>query len=123
MPDAIKPGSFLVIGIDNVPGGFLAVSVLEHHVLGPRIIYPTLARFHVHRAELPTLGGVSDAFLETQLLLLVVNREPILDEIDARAHQHLLENWTGTKELLIFVLCPPPPPPPTPPPPPPPPPP
>ena len=105
MPDAVEPGSFLVIGVDDVPRGLLAVGVREHHVLGLGIFDPTLARFHVHRAELPALDRVSDALLKTPLLLLVVDREPIFDETDSRAHQHLLENRTGTQELPIFVLA------------------
>src|SRR5260221_763873 len=104
MPDTIESGPFLVIGVNDGPGGFLAVGVRKHHVLGSGILHPTLARFHVHRAELPAFRGIFDALLETPLLLLVVDRKPILYEIDSRAHQHLFENWTGTKELLIFVL-------------------
>src|SRR4051812_14674108 len=104
MPDAVEPGSLLVIGIYDVPRTLLAVGVLEHHVLGPRIVHPTLARFNVHGAEFPALDWILNAFLKTPFLLFVIHREPIFDEIDARAYQHLLEYWTGTKKLLIFVL-------------------
>src|SRR5215831_11148911 len=61
MPDAVEPGSFLVIGVDDVPWRLLAVGVREHHVLGLGILHPTLARFHVHRAELPALDWISHA--------------------------------------------------------------
>src|SRR6516165_1073117 len=86
MPDAVEPRLFLVVGVDNVPWCLLAVSMCEHHVLGSGIVHPTFARFHVHRAKLPALDRISDTLLETALLLLVVDREPILDEIDARAN-------------------------------------
>src|SRR5215207_8333281 len=86
MPDAVEPRSLLIIGVDDVPRGLLAIGVREHLVLGPGILDPTLARFHVHRAELPALDRISDALLEAALLLLIVNREPILDEIDAGAN-------------------------------------
>jgi hypothetical protein len=104
MPDAVKPGTFLVIGIDNMPGSLFKVGMLEHQILGPRIVHPTLARLNIHWAKFPTLDWILDTLLETPLLLLVVHRKPILDEIDARSHQLLLEHWTGAKELLIFVL-------------------
>src|SRR4029079_2866756 len=99
MRNRVEASLFLIIGVDDVPRSFLAVSVLEHDVLCLRIVDPTLARFHVHRAQLPTLNWIFDALLKPPLLLFVVHREPILDEIDARAHQHLLKYWAGTKEL------------------------
>jgi hypothetical protein len=80
MPDAVEPGSLLVIGIHDVPRSPLAVGVLEHYVLGPRIVHPTLAGFNVHRAEFPTLDWILDALLETPLLLFVVHRDHRLFE-------------------------------------------
>src|SRR5262249_11494555 len=73
-------------------------------VLGARVLDPVLARLQVHWAELPSLDGVVHALDETLLLLLVVHREPVLEEVDARAHQHLLEERTRSQELVVFLL-------------------
>jgi hypothetical protein len=45
-----------------------------------------------------------DAPEKAQVLLVVGNREPVLDELDARAHQHLLELGHGAEELLVLVV-------------------
>jgi hypothetical protein len=58
----------------------------EHHVLGLGILDPMLPRFNIHGAELPAFNRISNALLETTLLLLVIDREPILNEIDAGAN-------------------------------------
>ena len=83
MPDTIETYRFLVVCIDHIPWGLFSIRVFEHHVLGPGVLHPALARLYVHWAELPALDWVPDAFLESTLLFLVVDREPILDEIDA----------------------------------------
>src|SRR4029078_3337795 len=38
------------------------------------------------------------------LLLLVVDREPVLDEMDAGADQHFLEQRAGAQELAVLLL-------------------
>jgi hypothetical protein len=81
------------------------VGVGEHLVLGAGILDPVLARFDVHRAQLPALARIADAVLEATLLFLVVDREPVFDEVDARAHQHLLEQRAGAQELAVFLLA------------------
>ncbi len=62
-------------------------------------------RLEVHRAELPLLQRIVDADEEAQLLLLVGDREPVLDEPDARAHQHALELRARAEELLVPLLA------------------
>ena len=86
MPDTIEPRCFLVVRIDHIPWSFFSIRVFEHQVLGLGVFYPTLARLYVHRAELPALDWVPYAILEATLLFFVVDREPILDEIDAGAN-------------------------------------
>src|SRR5262249_5337212 len=63
-----------------------------------------LARLHIHWAELPSLDRVAHPLGEARLLLLVIHRKPVLDEVDARAHQHLLELRTGSQELLVLLV-------------------
>src|SRR5258708_11139551 len=64
-----------------------------------------LARLNVHGAELPALNGVVHAFDKAQFLFFVVDRKPVLDQIDARTHQHLLEKRACAQKLAIFSLC------------------
>src|SRR5262245_60119394 len=105
MPDAIEPRSFLVVGVDHVPGGLLAVGMFEHHVLDLRILDPAFARLHVHRAEFPAFDRISYALLEPALLFLVADREPVLYKIDAGANEHFLKLRTGTQEFLVLVVA------------------
>src|SRR4029453_11986938 len=102
--DAVEPGPALVVGLHHPPGGLLGVGVVEHVVLGPRVLHPQLARLEVHGAELPAPGRVGDAALEPVLLLGVGDREPVLDEDDPRAQQHPLELGAGAEELLVLLL-------------------
>src|SRR5204863_292177 len=44
------------------------------------------------------------ACLEATLLLLVGDREPVLDQLDSRSHQHPLELRAGAHELLVLLL-------------------
>ena len=63
-----------------------------------------LPRLQVHRRELPVLGDVLQAGLETPLLLGGAHREPVLDDDDPGAHQHPLEPRTAAEELLHLFL-------------------
>ncbi|EXI66496.1 MAG: hypothetical protein AW08_02610 [Candidatus Accumulibacter adjunctus] len=47
---------------------------------------------------------MEDALLEAALLLLVADREPVLDQDDAAAYQHSFELRAGTEELAVFLL-------------------
>jgi hypothetical protein len=49
------------------------------------------------------LERVSNAAEETQLLLFVGDRAPVLDETDAAAHEHELELRHRAEELFDFV--------------------
>src|SRR6185436_20728384 len=55
------------------------------------------------RAELPLLRRVLEAGLEPALLLLVGDRQPVLDEDDPRAQQVALELRARPHELLVLV--------------------
>src|SRR5215470_16050264 len=63
MPDYIEPGSFLVLGIDHIPGRLLDVGASEHLVLRPGIFDPAPPRLQIHGAQLPSLGDVVPALL------------------------------------------------------------
>ena len=82
----------------------LGVGELEHLVLGPRVVDPAGPRLQVHLAELPALARVVDALLEPALLLIVADREPVLDEDDARPEEHGLERRGRPQELLVLLV-------------------
>src|SRR3954452_9151944 len=102
--DAVEPGAALVVGLDRVPGRLEGVRVQEHLVLGARVVDPALARLQVHRAELPAPQRVLRALLEAPLLLGVADRDPVLAQLDAVAHQHPLELWAGAQELAVLLV-------------------
>jgi hypothetical protein len=49
------------------------------------------------------LERIVDAAEESHVLLFVGDREPVLEQPDAGAHQHALELRHGAEELLVFV--------------------
>src|ERR1700733_7157910 len=102
--DAVQPCAALVIGLHDPPRGRLDVGVTEHLVLGPGVLDPAGARLEVHRAQLPAAHRIVDARLEAAVLLRVGDREPVLDELDPRARQHVLEVGTRAHELLVLAL-------------------
>ena len=105
MRDAVQSCALLVVGVDDKPGRFFTVGVPQHHVLCSRIFDPVLACLQVHWAELPALDRVTHALDKTTLLLFVVYREPVLDEIDARAHEHLLKKRARPQKFLVFLIA------------------
>ncbi len=73
---------------------------LEHRLLGLGVGFPAAARLEVHRRELPLLERIADAHRKAEVLLLVGDREPVFDELDAGADQHALELRARAEELL-----------------------
>src|ERR1035438_1755565 len=59
----------------------------------------------VHGAQLPALSGVFHAVLKTVLLFFIAHREPILDQDDARTHQHALELRAPVQEFEILAFA------------------
>ncbi|MNC35732.1 hypothetical protein D3C75_842260 [compost metagenome] len=102
--DAVEAGAALVVGIDHEPGAVLGIRVGEHVILGAGVLHPAGAGLQVHGAEFPALDGGVDALLEALLLLFITDREPVLDEGDARASQHPLELGAGTQKLAVFGI-------------------
>ena len=80
------------------------MGALEHDLLRLGVVLPAAARLEVHRAQFPLLERVVDAAQEARVLLFVGDREPVLDELDARADQHLLELGHRTEELLVLLV-------------------
>ncbi len=76
----------------------------KHLVFGFGIFHPARPGVQIHWTQFPAFGGVIDARLETQFLLLVADREPVLDQDDARADQHPFELRDRTQELAIFFI-------------------
>ena len=104
MRDAVEPGALLVDRLNDPPRRVLRMGAIEHLLLGAGIVLPVDAALHVHRRELPLLQGISDPHAEAEFLLLVRDREPVFDQNDAGAHEHMLEIWNGAEELFQFVL-------------------
>src|SRR5450755_141941 len=105
MVDAIDSGASLVVGVHDPPRRVLQVGVLEHLVLCLGIVEPTLARFQVHRTQLPALDRTVVARLEAVLLSLVADRKPVLDQDDAGPNQHALELRHGAQKLPILLFA------------------
>src|SRR5579859_3602055 len=95
----------LVIGFDLIPARLLDVAVLEHGVFGFGILHPSLTGAQVHRAEFPQFRRITRPLLKTPLLFLIADRQPIFDQVDARAYQETLELRTSTNKLPVFVVA------------------
>src|SRR5262245_15107872 len=102
--DAVQARSLLVDGLDDPPGRLGNVRALEHGFLGLRILLPAGTGLEVHGGKLPLLQRVVDAHLEAKMLLLVGDREPVLEEHDARTDEHALELGNRVEEFLVLGL-------------------
>jgi hypothetical protein len=102
--DAVEPGAPLVVGLHHVPRGLGGVGVQEHGVLGPRVVDPPLPGLQVDGAELPSPERVVHPALEPPLLLLVADREPVLDEDDPVLDELVLEDRALAEEPLVLVV-------------------
>mmetsp|Transcript_17845 Transcript_17845/g.50253 ORF Transcript_17845/g.50253 Transcript_17845/m.50253 type:complete len:223 (-) Transcript_17845:423-1091(-) len=65
-------------------------------VLGPGV--------QVHGGQLPALPGARQPPAEPLLLLLVAHVQPVLEQEDAAAHQHLLKDRHRAQELFILRI-------------------
>ena len=104
MTDAVDARPLLVVGVDHVPGRLLDVRVGEHVILRAGILHPPFPRLEIHRAEFPPLGRIVDPAAEPAFLLVIADREPVLDEDDAAADEHPLELRAGAEEFAVFFL-------------------
>src|SRR6476469_7149246 len=101
--DAVEPCAFLIDGLHDPPARLGYVRALDHYFLGFRVVLPTSPRLEVHRTELPLLQGIVNAPQESQMLFLVGDREPVLEQADSRAYEHALELRYGAEELFVLV--------------------
>src|SRR5580698_10759467 len=76
---------------------------LQHGLLGARVVLPAAPRLKVHGTEFPLLEWIMDPAQEPHVLLLIADREPVLDEADAGAHQHAFELRYRAVELLVLL--------------------
>ena len=76
---------------------------LQHDFLGPGVVFPAAPGFQIHRAQLPLLERIVDAPQEAHMLLLIRDREPVLDEVNTGAHQHAFEIRHGPEKLFVFL--------------------
>src|SRR5262245_9565004 len=104
MRDAIEPCSLLVVGPDDVPRRDLGISGLEHGVASARILVPPGARWQVHVTQLPLPQRIIDADVETPLLFLITDLEPVLDQDQPGFTDLLFEERVYFKEPVIFLL-------------------
>src|SRR5207245_6604264 len=94
----------LVVGFDHVPRRLFDVAVRKHLVLRLRVVDPAGSGLQVHGAQLPALAGIVDAPQEPPLLLVIADREPVLDDDDPRAHEHALELRARAHELVVLLV-------------------
>jgi hypothetical protein len=87
--DAVEPGLFLVHGIYDPPWRLRDVRAFKHHFLRTRVLLPASTRLQVHRAQLPLLERIVDAHHEAEMLLVIGDREPVLDELIPEADASL----------------------------------
>ncbi|MNY56921.1 hypothetical protein D3C86_1930520 [compost metagenome] len=59
------------------------MGAVEHDFLGLGVRLPAAPGFQVHGAEFPLLERVVNAAEKAQVLFLIGNREPVLDQLDA----------------------------------------
>src|SRR4029077_16493985 len=69
----------------------------------PRIVDPPRPRVQVGLRELPSAHRIADPLAEAALLLLVRDREPVLDQQDAVLDQQAFEDRALAQELLILL--------------------
>src|SRR5208282_5720421 len=105
MRNAVEARPFLVHGLNHPPRSLGNVRPLEHDLLGSGVILPAPPRLHVHRAQFPLLERIVYPTEEAQMLFLVGDRKPILDEPDAGTHEHALELRHRTKEFFVFSVA------------------
>src|SRR5262249_57627578 len=70
----------------------------------PGIALPALTGLDVHGAEFPLLQRVVNPHHEAKLLLVISDREPILDQSNPRSHQHAFKLGCRTIEFLHVPL-------------------
>src|ERR1041384_4057936 len=104
MGDQVESGGALVVSRDDEPRGVRGVGVGEHLVLCLGVVDPASSRLDVDRAQLPALNRVLQTGLEAALLLLVADREPVLQQHDSRTLDDALELRTGAHELLVLLV-------------------
>src|SRR5215472_12299950 len=105
MGNAIETGLLLIIRTNNVPGSKLGICGCQHAVSRAGIFVPAAKRLHIHWAELPLAQRILDPCLETPLLFLLPNLQPILNEDYATVHDVFLNRRTDLKEFLVLSFA------------------
>src|SRR5215470_6421099 len=104
MVDAVQSSLLLADTLDNPPACLWDMGALKHFLFCFGIFLPESPRLEIHGAELPLLEWIVNSHQEAQVLLLIGDREPILDEGDAGPYQHSLELRYRAEKLLGFRL-------------------
>jgi hypothetical protein len=102
--NAVQACFFLVDCLHHPPRCFRNVGALDHGFFGAGVIFPAPAAFQVHRAELPLLERIVDTAQKAGVLFIVRDRKPVLDQLNAAAHQHFFEFGHRTEELFVLVV-------------------
>ena len=103
MVDRVDSGPPFVVALHDVPRCGVHVGVHEHVVLGAGVVLPPRDRLQVHRRQFPPAHGVFQPGLETCLLLLVADAEPVLAQHDAVLMQHPLEDGGLVQEPPVLL--------------------
>src|SRR5215472_7834064 len=100
--DDVEARLVLVVGAHHHPRRLARVAAQEHLVAGTAVVAPVPLCRLVHRAQLPLLERVAAPLPEPPRLLGAADVEVVLEEVDARAHQHLLEARDRLEEGLVL---------------------
>ncbi len=102
--DEVEPRLFFVVGAHDGPGRGGRVRAGEHGVAGGAVVFPVLLRGGVDRTHLPLLERIGEPILEALFLFGLVDVEVVLEQLNTRAHQHLLERRHRLHEFLVLRL-------------------
>src|SRR5262245_26573355 len=104
MRNAIQSRTAFVVCLNDIPWSHTRVRCCEHRVSRPRVIVPAAMRFQIHRAKLPNLARIVDAFGEPARLLLPAYFEPIFNERESSIDNVSLPGRRLFKESIIFLV-------------------
>ena len=80
MSKAFQACPKFVVSFNREPGGLRDICSGEHDVLGFGIFHPAVSRLNIHGAQLPPPFFAVNPGLETLLLLIVIDREPVFEQ-------------------------------------------
>jgi hypothetical protein len=102
--DAVAPYFLLDHGLHQTPRRFRDVGALQHDLTGVCAVLPAAPASQVHRTKHPLLERIVDTAEKPQVLLVVGDGKPVLDQPDAAAYQLALEFGHRVEEFRVLVV-------------------